>query len=316
MVPSAQQQVSHAIREVRNRLRAAGVDSADAEARALVSFAARADRSLILLDSVPDDFDSVLDQAVSRREGHEPLQLILGRAAFRRVTLEVRPGVFIPRPETEVGIDAVHDWCSATGRKASDSLIAIDACCGSGTLAAGILDEFPGARVHAFDVNPDAVELTRRNLARVVKDPARVSVAEAALRADGDGEQSGDDVLDTVGAPRPAYRAGAVDLVVSNPPYIPSCSIPRQREVLDYDPYEALFGGGEDGMKIPGAVVAFAGGVLTDGGLLVMEHADVQGATTRALAESSGLFSGVRTIQDLTGRDRFLVAVRARGDSE
>ena len=107
-----------------------------------------------------------------------------------------------------------------------------------------------------------------------------------------------------------------LDAIVSNPPYVPPGAVPQDEEVRRHDPPRALYGGGEDGLDLPRAVIARAAEMLVAGGLLVMEHADVQGEATRALAEGSGAFADVRTVADLTGRDRFLVAVRrAAGDA-
>lgn len=303
---------ARAVRSVAARLEDAGIESSEAEARALVTHAAQTTRSLVLIDALPPGFDAALEESVQRREMREPLQLILGYAPFRRISLEVRAGVFIPRPETEVGIDAVHGWWAGRGTP-SASFTALDLCCGSGTLAAGLVDEFPTAIVHACDINPDAVGLARTNLARL--DPsARAHVAHAGVPLDA-AEHSGEWLLAAIGADPEKFRAGAIDLVISNPPYIPAGAIPRQVEVLDYDPHESLYGGGEDGTATPSAVIAFAARVLADGGLLVMEHADVQGARMRSLAAQTGAFDHIATQPDLTGKDRFLLAVRGSRES-
>lgn len=299
--------VSRAIREVRAALTEAGGDSPDAEARALVAHAARAEKSLVLIDALPEDFSTVLAGMVARRVRHEPLQLILGRTVFRRVSLEVKRGVFIPRPETEVGVDVVHEWYRSYGH-AGDDLHAIDACCGSGTLGVSIANEFPRSRVHSFDLNPEAVELTRTNFGRLGSE-AQWSVAHARLPMDVTG-LSRLEALAAVGIAAADSLTHRVDVVVSNPPYIPANAIPRQREVLDYDPHEALFGGGADGLHTPAAVISFAALALAPGGLLVMEHADVQGQQTRSLADASGVFTNIRTVKDLAGKDRFLAAER------
>ena len=110
--------------------------------------------------------------------------------------------------------------------------------------------------------------------------------------------------------------AAPVDAVLSNPPYIPAGAVPQDPEVLAHDPHRALFGGGEDGLAVPRAVVAWAARLLRPGGLLVMEHADVQGGATRALARDHGGFEGILTAPDLTGRDRFLIARRRASESQ
>ena len=107
-----------------------------------------------------------------------------------------------------------------------------------------------------------------------------------------------------------------MDAVVSNPPYIPPEAVPRDAEVLDHDPHRALFGGGPDGLEVPRAVIAWAARLLRPGGVLVMEHADVQGEAARRAAAQHGGFDSLRTARDLTGRDRFLVARRADEDPD
>ena len=303
VVPAAESTASVARTRLRaslsattERLARAGIVSASVEARALLERAAAATGPLVLLDELPDDFDADLEALVARRCAREPLQLILGSAPFRRLRLDVRPGVFIPRPETEVAIDVLleHERSTRVRR-------VVDLCTGSGALAAAVVDELPAADVTAVEIDPAAVDLAEENLRRAHRDGAPGTVR--VLRAD-----------ITYAAALAGLRG--IDAVVSNPPYIPADCIPTDPEVLRHDPERALYGGGADGLDLPRAVIARAAEMLVAGGLLVMEHADVQGEATRALAEGSGAFADVRTVADLTGRDRFLVAVRrAAGDA-
>ncbi|UEJ82871.1 peptide chain release factor N(5)-glutamine methyltransferase [Brachybacterium halotolerans subsp. kimchii] len=277
------------------RLGEAGIVSSSAESRTLIEAAARADGPLVMLDALPEDFDARLEELVARRERREPLQLILGRAPFRRLQLATAPGVFIPRPETELAIDLLLEHA-----RSHDVRTVVDLCTGSGALAAAVLDEMPAARVLALEIDPAARDLAEQNLAAV--DPERGAVRagdveDARLLADPEA---------ALGA-----LAGGVDAVLANPPYIPADAIPRDQEVREHDPARALFGGGEDGLDVPRSVVALAARLLRPGGLLVMEHADVQGSSTRALAHGTGSFTDIRTVRDLTDRDRFLVALRA-----
>ena len=297
---SVSQRVALARRDARTRLEKAGIDSAEAEARIIVSRAARARTSLVLLDDLPETFEADLEAVLARREKREPLQLILGEAPFRHLTLETARGVFIPRPETETALDIAHDWVLEEGRQASDPLLAVDACTGSGTLAAALLDEFPAARVSAFDLNERAVDLARRNCESA--GPGRSRVFHAELPTS---EAELDAFVRTYVPELP------LDCLLANPPYIPESDIPADPEVRDYDPHEALFGGGESGLDVPGAVIELAARLLRPGGLLVMEHDESQGDATRALAGATGNFGLIRTACDLTGRDRFLVAHRA-----
>lgn len=278
-----------ALAETTERLSRAGVPSPSADARALIARAARTDRSPLLLDRLPERFADDLEQLTERRTAREPLQLILGEAPFRRLMLRVEPGVFIPRPETELALDLLRTHADRPPERVADL------CTGSGALGAAALDELPTARVLAVDIDPRAVDLARRNLERA--GPGRGRVLQA-------------DLTD------PAALAGQAgfDAVLSNPPYVPSDAVPRDQEVRDHDPRHALYGGGQDGLDLPRLVIARAAALLRQGGTLIMEHADVQGETARALATTHGGFEQIETAADLTGRDRFLIARRVPDD--
>lgn len=286
----ARARLRSALAETTARLGAAGVPSPSADARELIARAADTERPLVLLDELPVGFAQRLEEGVARRERREPLQLILGRAPFRRLMLDVEPGVFIPRPETELALDLLREHAAGP----FDTVL--DLCAGSGALGAAVLDEVPGARVLAVEIDPAAAALTARNLERAGPGRGRVLTAD-------------------LGGPVPELDAlGAVDAVLSNPPYIPPEAVPRDPEVLHHDPHRALFGGGADGLAVPRAVIGWARRLLRPGGVLVMEHADVQGPATRAAAAEIGGFDQLSTAADLTGRDRFLVARRAPGE--
>lgn len=278
-----------ALAETTERLSRAEVPSPSADARALIARAARTDRPLLLLDRLPESFAADLEQLTERRTAREPLQLILGEAPFRHLMLLVEPGVFIPRPETELALDLLRTHADRPPARIADL------CTGSGALAAAALDELPTARVLAVDIDPRAVDLARRNLERA--GPGRGRVLQA-------------DLTD------PAALAGhdGFDAVLSNPPYVPADAVPRDQEVRDHDPRHALYGGGQDGLDLPRTVIARAAALLRQGGTLIMEHADVQGEATRALATEHGGFEQIETAPDLTGRDRFLIARRGHDD--
>jgi len=285
-------QLRDALATTTARLGAAGVPSPSVDARALIAHAAGTDRPLVLLDRLPEDFEARLETATVRREAREPLQLILGRAPFRRLALHVRPGVFIPRPETELALDLLREHAEGALEQV------VDLCTGSGALGAAVLDELPAARVLAVEVDEAAAELATLNL---------------ELAGPGRGQVLRGDLLGEIPA---LDAAGPVDAVLSNPPYIPPDAVPQDPEVREHDPHRALFGGGPDGLEVPRAVVDRAARLLRPGGLLVMEHADVQGAAVRGLAHSHGAFEEVTTAADLTGRDRFLLARRRVDDSQ
>jgi len=277
--------------EASQRLADAGVPSPEHDARELMAFAMGLDRIPVTVVEVDHDHARRFEALLARREAREPLQHIVGSTVFRYVTLLVRAGVFVPRPETEVVAQVAIDEAAAIAATGRQPLV-VDLCCGAGAIALSVATEVPSAVVHAVDASREAVNLTVANAEAL--GAARVTVvggdaADASLLRELD---------------------GTVDVLVSNPPYIPSGAIPIDPEVRDYDPPSALFGGGEDGLDVPNAVVIAAARLLRPGGLFVMEHADVQGESTRALARLVGAFTSIETRSDLTERDRMLVARR------
>lgn len=269
----------------------AGVPSPRHDAAALIAHCLGIGHlELALAPPVTPELLAELTEVVERRRRREPLQQIVGYTVFRYVTLRMSPEVFVPRPETEVVAGAAIDEVLRLAAEQKRVLV-VDLCSGSGPIACAVDTETP-AQVVAVDASPAAVALTRANLGAVGKLPVRVEqgdIRDPGLLADLD---------------------GTVDVVVANPPYVPPDAVPNDPEVRDHDPDLALYGGGVDGLALPAAVVTAATRLLRPGGLLVMEHADVQGAGTRALAEGSGAFTAITTGADLTGRDRYLRALR------
>ena len=195
------------------------------------------------------------------------------------------PGVFVPRPETEfvagLAIDAALAARSARRRRP---------CTGSGAIALSVADEVPTATVYAVELGREAHAWAERN------------VADTGLAVDlrlGDATEAFPE-LD-----------GSVDVVVANPPYIPVGMVPLDPEVRDHDPELALFGGSEDGLAIPLAVARRAAQLLRPGGLLVMEHADSQGAVCPTRWRRTGEWTDLADHDDLTGRPRATTARRA-----
>ena len=242
---------------------------------------ARLITGLSLEESTVDAFDRVIE----RRAAREPLQHITGVAPFRSIELAVGPGVFVPRPETEgvaqLAIDALRSV-------ADPSPVAVDLGTGSGALALALAHEVPHARVIGVENSVDAFIWARGNRDRLGLENARIvfaDLAEALPELD-----------------------GTVSVVVSNPPYIPAAAIPRDPEVRLYDPPAALYGG-EDGLDVVRALSVTAQRLLRPGGVLVIEHGELQAAEIRALLSADG-WRGATTQRDLTGRDRSTVAVR------
>jgi release factor glutamine methyltransferase len=242
------------------------------------------------LHTVPDaEFDPRYWDDVARRASREPLQHITGRAYFRYLELEVGPGVFVPRQETEV----MTGWAiESLGEMDIAEPVVADLGTGSGAIALAIAQEVPGARVHAVEADPLARQWTERNIARCAQTAPHT--AGRVLLHDGDFATALPD-LD-----------GTVDLVISNPPYIPEGAwVPP--EVGEYDPATALWGG-PDGLDAIRVVEAAARRLLRGGGLVAVEHGAPQGAAVYwVFAEEHG-WRGTRNHIDLAGRDRFVSA--------
>ncbi|UYQ78683.1 peptide chain release factor N(5)-glutamine methyltransferase [Glutamicibacter sp. JL.03c] len=214
---------------------------------------------------------------VAARRTRIPLQHLTGVAHFRYLELKVGPGVFTPRPETETVVQLGLDFVAEQG---IDDPKCIDLCSGSGAIAASLASELPGSTVWAVELSDEAIGYTRANCL-----PHQVTV------------------LHQDATNLPAELDGTMDLVVSNPPYIPPHAIPREQEVRDHDPQMALYGLGEDGLQIPRAISAQAMRLLRPGGYYVMEHAEVQKDPAAAMLREAG-FERVAGHEDLTGRAR------------
>ena len=277
------------VRESGERLKVAGVASPEHDARELAEWILGT--QLPLVDGADEAFAATYEKAVQRRAAREPLQRITGRMFFRGLELECRPGVFIVRPETEVvaGVAIEAVLARERGGVAGGPLV-VDLCTGSGAIAAAVAAEVPAARVIAVELADGACTAAVATCERYA--PGRVRIVQA----------------DAAAPSTLAELDGSVDVVVTNPPYVPAGAI-EDVETASYDPRLALFGGGEDGLDLPVALVRRAGALLRDDGLLVMEHDAGQGRALREAALAGG-FHEASTGQDLTGRDRFLRAVR------
>lgn len=277
------------VRQAGERLKAAGVASPEHDARELAEWILGT--RLPLVDGADEAFAATYEEVVRRRAAREPLQRITGRMFFRGLELECRPGVFIVRPETEVVAGVAIDAARArvAGGVAGGPLV-VDLCTGSGAIAAAVATEVPTARVIAVELADEACAAAVATCEWYA--PGRVRVLQA----------------DAAAPSTLADLDGSVDVVVTNPPYVPAGAL-EDVETASYDPHLALFGGGEDGLSLPVALVRRAGALLRDNGLLVMEHDAGQGRALREAALAGG-FREVSTGQDLTGRDRFLRAVR------
>jgi release factor glutamine methyltransferase len=269
------------------RLADAGVESARVDADLLLAHVLGVPRSrLLTLDELAEAdavrFGALIDQRADR----VPLQHLTGRAPFRYLELAVGPGVFVPRPETE----QLAGWVLEQLEGISAPVV-VDLGAGSGALALSVAHEHPGARVTAVERDPGAIEWTRHNAAaRAAAGDSPVAVVEGDMT---DPALLGD--LD-----------GQVDLVVSNPPYVPDgARVPR--EVADHDPPMALWGG-PDGLDVVRGLLVTAARLLRPGGRLGIEHADQQGSALPALVRAHGAFTDVDDHADLAGRPRYTTA--------
>ena len=275
------------------RLARAGVASPDHDAAELLAHATGVPRSrLPLLDDVDVEVQQRFEELVRRRADREPLQHLTGTAFFRHVGLAVGPGVFVPRPETELLAGWAQDRVverAGAGRRP----VVVDLCTGSGAIALSLADELPGrgveADVHAVELGEDAHAWATRNLAGSGVD----------LRL-GDMEGSFPD-LD-----------GRVDVVVCNPPYIPLTEFEGvAAEARDHDPALALWSG-DDGLDAMRVLERTAARLLAPGGWVGAEHADVQGESAVAVFAATGRWIEVRDHPDQAGRPRFVTARLAR----
>jgi release factor glutamine methyltransferase len=280
--------LSEALANAIQHLAQAGVPSPQADATWLLCHVLGIDRSDLLTKITFDEEFSEqaandLSQALARRAAREPLQHITGVAAFRSLELKVGPGVFIPRPETEQVVQYAIDYLKqlpVSGR-------AIDLGTGSGAIAIAIAKEVPQTQVYAVELSESAYKFAEGNIkANQVSVELRLGAMQEV-------------VSDLV---------GQLDVVISNPPYIPNSAIPIDPEVRDFDPELALYGG-EDGLDVIRDISGIGAALLRKGGLLVLEHADGQSEAIRELLLNDGWFN-VAAFQDAALRFRTITAIR------
>jgi release factor glutamine methyltransferase len=271
-------------------LQRAGVPTAEVDADLLIGHVLGLSRGAvqaraITATPVSADVVAAVLRLVDRRSLREPLQHITGIAHFRGLDLAVGPGVFVPRPETEQVAQHAIDALLAV---AHPEPLAVDLGTGSGALALALATEVPHARVVAVENSPAAYTWARQNVrthgqgrVRLVND----DLARALRELD-----------------------GTVDVVVSNPPYIPVDAVPRDPEVRLFDPAPALYSGA-DGLDAVRALSTTAHRLLRSGGALVIEHGELQAAAILRILTGDG-FRAVAVHRDLLGRDRTTTAHR------
>ena len=265
------------------RLTEAGVASPRNDAELLLSHVTGVPRALLVRSANPNEFQyAQFKELIERRAAREPLQHLTGTAAFRHVDLDVGPGVFIPRPETEL----LAGWAIDHALTLTAPVV-VDLCTGSGAIALSIVDEVPGARVHAIELDEQAFGWAHRNLAGTGTDLRQGDMSDAFGDLD-----------------------GSVDIVVSNPPYIPLDAWERvEAEVRDHDPSLALWSG-DDGLDAMRILEVTAHRLLKRGGVVGAEHADVQGESAPGVFSATGRWGAVRDNLDYSQRPRYVTATR------
>ena len=273
------------LRDAAARLADAEVASPEHDAAELLAHTLGTTRgALTLRDEVGEADAARFDALVARRARREPLQHLTGTAAFRFVELAVGPGVFVPRPETELLAGWAVELVAGL-----DAPVVVDLCTGSGAVAASLAQELPRASVHAVELDPAAHAWAERNLAGTGVDLRLGDMVDAFPDLD-----------------------GTVDVITCNPPYIPLEAWQSVApEVRDHDPTLALWSG-EDGLDALRALEATAARLLRPGGWVGAEHADAQGESAPGVFTTAGRWREVRDHRDLAGRDRFVTARLAR----
>ncbi len=270
------------LRDAVEALGDAGVATPRVDAELLLAAALGVPRNALLTRAdVPPRAARTFAAMITERAARRPLQHITGTAPFRHLLLAVGPGVFVPRPETELLVDAVLPHLLLL-----DDPQVVDLCSGSGALALAIAQEVPGSQVAAVERSVSALRWMARNAAGTA-----VRVIE--------GDVTDPDLLGAL--------HGRADAVVCNPPYVPS-----RTEVdpeVRADPAEAVFAG-RDGLELMAAVIERAADLLRPGGVFAVEHDDTHGSAVPALLELDGRWHDIEAHRDLAGRPRFATATR------
>ena len=237
--------------------------------------------AIALSSDFPEDKIAAFNVAVSRRAKREPLQHITGLAPFRHLELLVGKGVFTPRPETEQVVGFAMEKIASL-----ENPTIVDLCAGSGAISLSFVTERPGSIVFAVEKSQEAFEYLKQNSKSYGLELSQLSNVDLQDCLVG---------MDSV-----------ADLVISNPPYIPSEAIPVDLEVQLHEPALALYGGA-DGLDVIRQILTKAKQLLRTGGLLVLEHADTQASSITELLLAEG-WIGVESRKDLAGKDRMISA--------
>lgn len=287
------QALGRLLHEAAARLRDTGVPSPEHDAAVLCAHASGLTAGEIRTiaargDGLPPTLDiGVFEDAIVRRAAREPLQHITGLAPFRTLTLRVGPGVFVPRPETELIAGT-----AITAIRELGAIRAADLCAGSGAVALSLATE-TAAHVWAVELDKRAIPYLTAN-----RDACPPEVAGRVEIVPGDART------------QLRHLDGTLDVIAANPPYIPGDARPKEPEVEGYDPQLALYGLGPDGLEVPRGIIAAAARLLRPGGVFVMEHGAPQAAAVQEAIAATGMFDAATSHKDLSGWDRYVVATR------
>ena len=276
----------------RNRLRAAGIDTASFDAAALLEQLSGWDRAAQLMhgaDPAPPEWTTCYDAQIARRAAGEPLQYLLGAWSFMDHTFAVGPGVLIPRPETELLVREALRYCG------NRSCRVVDLCAGSGAVGWSCAAALPCCSVTAVELSPDALHYLRENRASMALPPTRARILQADITR-----------------PETVNAVGAAEVILSNPPYIPTDDLPGLQREVQREPRMAL-DGGADGLDFYRAILRLWRPVLVPGGLLAVECGIGQGAALVAVFRAAGL-RDVEIRFDFSGIERVVRGVAPSAD--
>ena len=299
------QSLRDVLADAQRRLTAAGVPSPEADASLLAAHVLGVPRGrLYLQDPMPNDQRMAFERLLSRRVARVPLQHLLGSAPFRTIELSVGPGVFVPRPETELVAGAAIDALRAL--PAADR-VAVDLCTGSGAIAIALAVELDGVSVTAVEIDPAAARWARTNAERYAEAAAARGGSVRIIDADATRCAAPGGSL--------ADLSGTAAVVVMNPPYVPDDAVVRDPEVREHDPARALYGG-PDGLRVIRGAIDTAAVLLRPGGQVVVEHSDEQGDNAGddgvpGLLRTDSRWRDVTDHLDLARRPRFTTATRS-----
>ncbi len=275
-----------ALRSATEFLERAGIDDAFADSEMLVLHASGADRLAAYMDNpeISKDIQAKIRRLVSRRAKGEPVQYIVGHVEFLGLNIHVGKGVLIPRPETELLAEEAIKAVSR--REATRPLQILDLCTGSGCIAIALAKAFPDSQVYGADVSKTAIRYSKKNA--IENGVENITFLQGSLYL-------------------PLNRGVCFDLIVSNPPYVKREDIESlQREIKEWEPLEALDGGG-DGLDFYRSIFADASGYLCQGGIIMVELGFGQAEDVKIIAGRQG-FGNIEVRRDYAGIDRILKA--------